>query len=362
MKIANIILTSQNGGAEQVFIDYMITLKNLGHDLIAITKNDAPYAHKVSELNIPLEKTSNRLGYHDFFAVRKIQKILQDSKTDAVFAHAGRATVIARKAIKRIKNKKIFLISINHSMNVKRSIGSDVVLSVNKQIFFRTIDAGRSENSSFVISNIIDLDDAIFDAPKVDLSEKNIVTLGVIGRLDKVKGFYHVIHAMKKLTEISDKKFILKIAGAGYQEAFLRKLAKKLAVENSVEFCGWISDKKSFFNSIDIFILPSERETFGLVLLEAMKFRKPIISTRADGPKEILRDGIDALMIDANPLDGLRNRIAEAALQLIGDPSLVNNLIENSFARLQKKFSYESLEKALGELVGQGSSNQIKYL
>ena len=44
MKIVNIILTSQNGGAEQAFIDYLSALKKLGHTNIAILKEDAPYA------------------------------------------------------------------------------------------------------------------------------------------------------------------------------------------------------------------------------------------------------------------------------------------------------------------------------
>ena len=120
MKIANLIVTSQNGGAEQVFLDYTRLLKKLGHDVVPIVKNDAPYANSLSSL----KKISNNFGYYDFFAIKQIIKILREENIHAIFTHAGKATVLARKAIAKIKNKKIFLIAINHSTNVKRSIGA----------------------------------------------------------------------------------------------------------------------------------------------------------------------------------------------------------------------------------------------
>ena len=143
MKIVHIILTSQNGGAEQAFIDYSVALKKLGHEILAIIKNDAPYAAAVENLGITVKKVPNKLGFYDIFTVKKIHEILQEFNADAVIAHAGRSTVLARRAIAKIKNK-IFLIAVNHSMNVKRSIGADIILSVNKEIFLRTINAGQS--------------------------------------------------------------------------------------------------------------------------------------------------------------------------------------------------------------------------
>lgn len=353
MKIANIILTSQNGGAEQVFIDYSAVFKKLGHEVSAIIKTDAPYADEVKKLGITPQKINNHFGYHDVFAVKKLKKILEESDTDAIFAHAGRAIVIARKAIAKIKNKKIFLVAINHSMNVKRSIGADLILSVNKPIFYRTIDAGQPQERSFVIPNAVDLSDEIKDAPKINLPEKNVITIGGIGRLDKAKGFRYGIMALKKLEELTDKKFIYKLAGAGPREPFLREMVKKLGLENKVEFCGWIKNKKEFFDSIDILTFTSERETFGLVVLEAMKYRKPIISTNADGPTEILRPDIDALMIKLDSNDQkVADQFAEKILQLVSEPELASKLQENSFNRLHERFSMKALEAKMKEVVG----------
>jgi glycosyltransferase involved in cell wall biosynthesis len=352
MKIANLILTSQNGGAEQVFIDYTIILKDLGHDVVTIVKNDAPYADKFCDTIFNLKKITNYFGDYDFFSVAALVKIFKKEKIEIVFAHVGRSMVLARKAIRRIKNQKIILIAVNHSMNVKRSIGSDIIISVNKQIFYKTIDAGQSHKKSFVIANSIDLSDAITITPKINFDARNIIKLGTVGRLDKSKGFRHVINALSKL-ENFDKKFTLKIAGSGKRELYLRSLVKKLKLENRVEFCGWIKNKKEFFDGIDILIFPSQRETFGLVLLEAMKYHKPIISSNADGPKEILRDGIDALIFSIDDHDdAIAQELAELIKKLSKDQDLATKLVKNSFTRLQEKFSSNALKENLQNLIG----------
>lgn len=353
MKIVNIILTSQNGGAEQVFIDYCKILKNyLGHQVLAITKFDAPYAEKLEELNIDIKKIKNNFGYNDFFAVKNIRKILEDFDADAVISHAGRATILARKAIKKIKHKKIFEIAVNHSNNVKRSIGADLIISVNKQIFYKTIDSGQSTQKSFVIYNAIKLKEIDKNFQKINFRDKQTIVIGILGRLERTKGFSEAIKAMKILQKKSDKKFILKIGGSGKEEANLRALVNNLDMQDSVEFLGWVKNKEDFFNSIDIFILPSLEETFGLVILEAMKFKRPIITSDADGPKEILRDNNEALFFAINPVKNIEERIAASIIKLINDDELANKIVKNAFTKLEEKFSFESLVLRLKEIVG----------
>jgi glycosyltransferase involved in cell wall biosynthesis len=242
-------------------------------------------------------------------------------------------------------------------MNVKRSIGADIILSVNKEIFLRTINAGQSEAKSFVIQNAIDLSDAPKLASKIDWQNKETIVLGGMGRLDIAKGFRFTIKAIKKLEEFAkannlNKKFVFKLAGSGAREDYLRNLAKELNVESKIEFLGWIKNKKEFFDAIDIFIMSSERETFGLVVLEAMKFCKPIISTESDGPKEFLRNEIDALMVNLQPLENIENRIADAVLRMVNEPKLADKLVANAFTKVNDKFSYKALEKYFEEIVG----------
>ena len=353
MKIVNIILTSQNGGAEQVFADYTSVLTKLGHELLLIVKDDAPYIDKLETFGVKIEKVKNNLGYFDFVAIAKITKILQEFDADVVISHIGRSTVLARKAIKKITNKKVLQVAVNHSDNVKRTIGADFIFSVNKTIFFRTVESGQDARKSFVIPNAIDLSDAIFEEPETDLKIKPVIIIGAMARIDNQKGFDHLIKAIAKLETLNlEQKFILKIAGSGPFEEYLRSLVKKMKLENRVEFCGWLKDKKKFFQSIDIFCSASSNETFGLVLLEAMKYCKPIIATNTNGSQEILRDKIDGLIIEVNPSESLDQRFVDAILELRESRKLVQEIVKNSFIRLQEKFSYKSLEARMKEFFG----------
>lgn len=351
MKIANIILTSQNGGAEQVFIDYLKVFKELGHEVFGIVKNDAPYFEKAKKYCHKIVKTSNKLGFNDFIAVKNIKNFLENIEADVIFAHTGRAAQLTKKALKKIKNKKILLVAINHSMNVKRSIGADIILNVNRQIFYKTIDLGQGQDKSFVIPNALELSNHKFKEKFSDLTKRKNITLGVIGRLDDAtKNFALAIKILPILQKkIKDKNVKLKIAGDGKEKTKLQNLAEKLGVEKSVEFLGWVKNKEDFYDQIDIFCLTSLRETFGLVLLEAMKFQKPIISTQADGPQEILQENIDALMVG---FDNCEEEMTKAIIRLISEKNLAQNLVKNSTKRLQNQYSFTALTKRLKEFVG----------
>ncbi len=351
MKIINIILTSQNGGAEQAFIDYSLVLKNLGHEVLAVVKDDAPYAQQISDLKINVIKIQNRFGYHDIFAVSKLKKIIKEFNADAVFAHIGRSMVLVKKALKN-SDKKVFNVAVNHSMNVRRSIGADIVFSVNQKAFHKTIDLGQAEDRSFVIPNAIDLSGAIEEIKEINLLEKPQIILGAMARIDNQKGFEHLIAAISLLNEKGQKKFILKIAGSGSFEKNLRQLTKDLKVENEVHFLGWVENKKEFFAEIDIFCSASSNETFGLVLLEAMKYAKPIIATDTDGSKEILKDKIDGILVSLNSEKSLSEKFALAVNEVINQQELPNILIKNAAKKLREKYSYSALEKRLAEIVG----------
>jgi len=350
MKIAHIILTSQNGGAEKVFIDYIELLKNIGHENFAIIKNDAPYFSKLEKLEIKTKKITNKLGYYDFLAIKKIKDFVEENNIDILIAHAGKSMVLAHKSLKKIINKKVILVAVNHSNNIKRSLRADIIFSVNKEIFFKTIDKKRTPENSFIIYNAIDLKGFEPNFCNYNFSKKSPIILGVIGRLDKAKGFDYAIDALKILENDSQKKFILKIAGSGNEMANLQMKVKDLNLENQVEFLGWIGDSKDFFEQIDIFILTSKIETFGLVILEAMKYGKPIIATNCDGPREILRHEIEGLMVDLKSNESPPKQIAKNVKKLIYDEELANKLVKNSYQRLRVRFSFEVLQALLGDI------------
>lgn len=353
MKIVNIILTSVNGGAEKVFLDYCKVLKErLGHDVYAIIKKDAPYAQELDKIGVKYHKISNKFGYHDPLAINSIKKALIEFDAQVTISHAGKASILTRKAIKKSK-KKIYETCVNHSNNVKRSIGANMVICVNKNIFYQVIDRGQNPKEAVIVHNAIEIEESEqkFNASKINF-EKDEIILGMMSRIDRYKGYIPAIHALKKLNHNSNKKFKLKIAGSGDFQEEIQNEITNFELENHVEFCGWVKEKKEFFDKIDVFLLPSDNETFGLTLLEAITNNVPTISSNTDGAKEIIRPDQDGIMVDLQPSESFPDRIAKSIEDLTKNEEKAKKMAKSAHERLLKRFSFDNLEMNLRDLFG----------
>ena len=115
------------------------------------------------------------------------------------------------------------------------------------------------------------------------------IKLGYIGRLIPLKGVPLLLHTLKILL---DRKIeaTLKIAGAGEELSTLKKEAERLGISNLVEFIGIIRDVSSFYDSIDLLLVPSIREPLGLVAQEAAIRGCPVIASFVDGLPEVVQD------------------------------------------------------------------------
>lgn len=118
------------------------------------------------------------------------------------------------------------------------------------------------------------------------------------------------------------------IAGDGFLREDYQRLADLLGLKNKVIFLGCVSDRGKIvelFNGCDFFVLPSRCEPFGIVNLEAMAAGKAIISTNNCGIPEVVKDGVNGILV--SPKDD--KALAEAIMRLLGDIDLRNKLGEN---------------------------------
>lgn len=118
-------------------------------------------------------------------------------------------------------------------------------------------------------------------------NEKVIVTAG---RLVKQKDHHTLLNAFAKVRNQMNSRLV--ILGEGELEADLKKQAKELNIENSVDFIGFQRNPYIYFNHADLFVLSSIHEGFGHVLAEALATGTPVVSTNCkSGPAEVLNDG-----------------------------------------------------------------------
>jgi glycosyltransferase involved in cell wall biosynthesis len=152
--------------------------------------------------------------------------------------------------------------------------------------------------------------------------------IGTVGRIESVKGIRYLLLAMKIiLAKFPNTK--LEIIGDGTEVKFLKHLALENNISNSVSFLGKFTDVIPFYKRMDIFVLPSVLEGFGIVLLEAMASGIPIVATNVNGIKEVVIDMSCGILVPPrNP-----EAIANAVIRLIENPEVNRKLVENGYER-----------------------------
>jgi len=122
----------------------------------------------------------------------------------------------------------------------------------------------------------------------------------------------------------------------------LKEKIKKIGIEHKVIFTGFTKEVDAHMKLFDVNVLATKRETFGLVVIEAMVNKVCMIATNAGGPLEIIEDGVDGLLFDRSSED-LANKIKV----LSQDLSLTQKLALNGYEKVKESFSLEQQNREL---------------
>lgn len=152
--------------------------------------------------------------------------------------------------------------------------------------------------------------------PSESVASPAILTVSRLTAADSYKGIDTLIEALPAILQ-EHPRAQLRIVGGGNDMPRLIELAETLRVSKSVHFCGTVDDAalSREYASCDLFALPSRKEGFGLVYLEAMNHGKPCLAARAGGAPEVVNGEIGALADYGNI-----SEIASAVLDLVRYP------------------------------------------
>jgi len=133
-----------------------------------------------------------------------------------------------------------------------------------------------------------------FENPKIKKNKLNEKTIkvGFIGRFEVFKGIHSLIDAAHYLKK---KNIVFLIAGDGYLERYLKKISRG---NEKIRFIGSVSRPLNFIKGLDILIVPSIREPFGIVNIEAGLCKIPVIASKIDGIPEIVNDKKSGILIE----------------------------------------------------------------
>ncbi|MGH9789099.1 MAG: glycosyltransferase family 4 protein, partial [Candidatus Acidiferrales bacterium] len=180
-------------------------------------------------------------------------------------------------------------------------------------------------------------------------------TLLSVSRLEAgeraAKGLLHALEALPELRrQFPGLRYV--VVGDGDDRGWLEARARSLGLGDSVTFTGHLSREElnRCYAACDLFVLPSEKEGFGIVFLEAMAHGKPVVAARAGGAPEVVLDGETGLLVE----HGNRDALVGALAALLADPGRRSRLGAAGFRRLQEHFTYELFRQRLFRLLPAG--------
>ena len=168
-------------------------------------------------------------------------------------------------------------------------------------------------------------------------------TIISVGRLEPVKDFSMLLDVFYRVHQVN-RDLKLKIVGEGSQREILEKKIRELKLEDFVTITGRISSEKvkEELTSSSVFVLTSLCESFSLVLCEAMECGLPCLSFNIEvGPKEIIKDGYNGILVEKRDADEMANQI----LELLSNKEKWNKISNNSVEEVKKYYSENVAKK-----------------
>ena len=166
-----------------------------------------------------------------------------------------------------------------------------------------------------------------------------------VGRLMPQKGVEDLVNAADLLQHVRPRIKTL-IVGAGPLKSELEETAHAYRLDGAVKFLGHRDDVPRLLAAADLLVLPSLYEGLPNVVLEAMRFRKPVVATSAPGTTEVVVDGETGILV---PVKDPR-ALGLAIRTLTDDPALARRLGEGGRSRVESEFGVERMVNKFAEL------------
>jgi starch synthase len=118
-------------------------------------------------------------------------------------------------------------------------------------------------------------------------------------------------------------------------------------LDDAVRFCGWQDRGEEFLSAVDVFVVPSRREAFGLTTVEAMACKRAVVGFNVGGTAEIVADGSSGILVESNG-DAVAN-LSDAVQSLLRSPERLPVMGEQGRQRAIEVFSYATMMQRLDD-------------
>lgn len=299
----------RSGGTERVTTVIASALAQEGVDVVILSLSNGhstyfPVHPDVTLYSMRMERHSSNYG--DVRIWRRLRDFLRENRIDCVIDVDTVLSYYSIPATWRTRTKVISWEHFHYFINVggafqrfRRAAGRRLAVRCAKAVVTLTErDRQQYLEQLRCLTQIVPIPNplTISHSKKSDLSSKVVLAAG---RLVAEKGFDLLIQAWAEIW-FKHSSWRLRIVGSGSDEEALKRQAVELGLAAGVEFVPHSSDMESQYRTASIYACSSRFEGFGLVLVEAKSFGLPVVSFDcACGPSDIVRDGIDGLLVPA---------------------------------------------------------------
>jgi glycosyltransferase involved in cell wall biosynthesis len=316
--------------------------------------------------HIPIHHLSRTWNiFYDIIAFYELYCLFRRGNFDIVNTYSPKAGVLGRLAA-RLAGVPIIIhtswgLMFNENMNFLKkylyitiykiaAACCDHILSVNIDDIELMKKYRIAHNKVSYLGNATQLD--LYSPDKIDLIRiKNLkdkyrippewLVIGIIGRLVKEKGYIEFIEAAKRIKAKYNNVIFIAVGPLDpiKRDCISYDEIKSLEKKNIIKFLGFQNDMVLIYGLIDIVVLPSHREGFPRVLVEAAAMKKPIITTNTRGCKEAVEEGRNGLLVPVNN----SIELADAIEKLIKDKQLRTEFGTNSRRKAEQEFDENNL-------------------
>ncbi len=250
-----------------------------------------------------------------------------------------------------VGNHPVYKPAVSFSINK-----SDVVTSVSQSLKDDTNKLFSINKEIVVIPNFIELNknrnETSISCHRSIMAKPGERIVTHISNFRKVKRIPDVIKIFNKIQQSIPAKLMM--VGNGPEKEKAEKLCEDLGIQDKVIFFGNSNEIDKILSYSDLFLLPSETESFGLAALEAMAWSVPVISSNSGGLPEVNFDGISGFLSNVGDIDDMANK----ALTILRDTTALNTFKKNALT-VAEQFDIKNILPLYEELYGKAITQNV---
>jgi len=335
------------GGGEKWTLEMALRLRQRGRHVAVIAYPGTPFFERATREGLDTAgfAISNRSGLNPSVFLR-LKRFFQERATDTVIFNgpndlkAGGLSARAAGVGQRVYQRGLAVHVRNQWLNryLFRQVLTHIVANseATKSAFLRDFAGVIPESDVRVIPLGIDVDRfEVSHRVKIGNEPQGIV-LGSVGRLAAEKDHASLIHVAARLKQ-AGHSFTLHVAGEGALKDELEASTRALGVQREVNFLGFVDDIPTFLEGVDVFLLSSRWEGFGLAVVEAGAAGMPVVAFDTTSMPEVIAHGETGFLVEVGDVDAFAARVGE----LIVDPELRRRMGTAARKRVEERFRIE---------------------